>query len=153
MHSKIQGHRSFGSREEVFFLSFNHIWAWRPSWSCDQEHLSKISFRHPIEAPYEIWLWLAQWFLRRRCLKSVDDDGRRTTEAYLPYKLTKWAFGSGELIKVYTYQESVSATCDCLYGPCSFTSSEPLPSVPVQSEINNKGNFELKIFKKKKKIL
>ena len=28
-----------------------------------------------------------------------DDDGRWTTEAYLSYKLTKWAFGSGELIK------------------------------------------------------
>ena len=37
---------------------------------------------------YEIWLWLAQWFLRR-CLKSVDDVRRHTTEAYLSYKLTK----------------------------------------------------------------
>ena len=27
----------------------------------------------PMEAPYEIWLWLAQWFLRRRGLKSVED--------------------------------------------------------------------------------
>ena len=28
----------------------------------------------------------------------TDDDGRwRTTEAYRSYKLTKWAFGSGEL--------------------------------------------------------
>ena len=26
--------------------------------------LSKLSLPHPIEAPYEIWLWLAQWFLR-----------------------------------------------------------------------------------------
>ena len=53
------------------------------------------------KAPCEIWLWLAQWLLRRRCLKTVDDDGRRrrrTTEAYLSYKLTKWAFGSSELI-------------------------------------------------------
>ena len=56
-----------------------------------------LSFPHPVEAPYEIWLWLAQWFLRRRCLKSVDDGRwRRTTEAYLYYKLTKWTFGPGE---------------------------------------------------------
>ena len=27
-----------------------------------------------------MWLWLAQWFQRRRCLKSA--------EAYLSYKLT-----------------------------------------------------------------
>ena len=32
---------------------------------------------------------------RRRT--STDDDVRQTTEAYLSYKLTKWAFGSGEL--------------------------------------------------------
>ena len=32
-----------------------------------------------MDAPYEIWLWLDQWFLRRRCLKSVDDGRRRPT--------------------------------------------------------------------------
>ena len=79
LHTKIQGHRHFGSGEEDVFLGFYHIWAWRPSWSCDQDHLSKFSFPNPIEAPYEIWLWLAQWFLRRRCLKSVDDGRRRRT--------------------------------------------------------------------------
>ena len=63
--------------EKKIFLGFYHIWAWRPSWSCDQDRLSKLSFTHPIEAPYEILLWMAQWFLRRRYLKSVDDDGRR----------------------------------------------------------------------------
>ena len=30
---------------------------------------------HPMEAQYEIWLRLGQWFLRRKCLKSVDDGG------------------------------------------------------------------------------
>ena len=44
---------------------------------------------HPMETQYEIWIQSAQWFLRR-CLKSVDDSqtDRRTTEAYLSYKLT-----------------------------------------------------------------
>ena len=54
MHTKIQGHQPFGSGEEDFFLGFYHIWAWRPSWSCDLDHLSKLLFPHPIEAPYEI---------------------------------------------------------------------------------------------------
>ena len=59
--------------------------------------LNKLSFPHPIEASCEIWLWLAQQFLRR-CLKGVDNNGwrrtttygneRQTTEAYLSYKLT-----------------------------------------------------------------
>ena len=92
MHTKIQGHWPFGSGEEdFFFLRFKHIWSWRPSWSCDQGHLSKLSFPHPIEAPYEIWLWLAQWFLSRIWRRTTNDDGWRTTEAYLSYKLTIWA--------------------------------------------------------------
>ena len=56
-----------------------------------------INFRSPV--PEKLHMksdWLAQWF-QRRCLKSVDDR-RRTTKAYLSYKLTKWAFGSDELI-------------------------------------------------------
>ena len=51
----------------------------------------QLSFPYPTETTYEIWLQSARLFLRRRCLKSVDngrtDDGR-TTEAYLSYKLT-----------------------------------------------------------------
>ena len=56
-----------------FLKGFCHIWAWWTSWSYDQDQLNKLSFPHPTEAPYEIWLWLAQGFLRRRCPKSLDD--------------------------------------------------------------------------------
>ena len=44
-----------------------------------------LSFPHPREAPYEIWLWLAQWFQKRRFLKNVDGQ---TTDADLSNKLT-----------------------------------------------------------------
>ena len=37
-----------------FLKGFYHIWAWRPSWSCDQGHLNKLSFPYPKESPYEI---------------------------------------------------------------------------------------------------
>ena len=37
-----------------FLKGFYHIWAWRPSWSCDQEHLNKLLFPRPKESPYEI---------------------------------------------------------------------------------------------------
>ena len=30
-----------------FLKGFYHIWAWRPSWSCDQDHLNKL-FCSPI---------------------------------------------------------------------------------------------------------
>ena len=40
-----------------FLKGFYHIWAWWPSWSCDPHPLNKLSFPHPTEARYEIWLW------------------------------------------------------------------------------------------------
>ena len=56
---------------------------------------------HPKESPYEIWVQLAQWFQRRRCLKMLTDDGRQTTDAGVTGILIAhlWAFGSGELTK------------------------------------------------------
>ena len=35
---------------------FYHIWAWRPSWSCDPDAANKISLGVPKEAPHKIWL-------------------------------------------------------------------------------------------------
>ena len=40
LHAKFQDHRTFGSGEVFFF----HIWSWRPSGSCDLDHLYKLSF-------------------------------------------------------------------------------------------------------------
>ena len=82
---------------------FHHIWAWWPSWSWVPDPANKFSFPHPTEAPYEIRLWLAQQFWRRKSLKMVDgrtDNGRRTVDRpWLYYKLTNEPKGSGELIK------------------------------------------------------
>ena len=93
LHTKSEGHPPSGSGEKVF----NHLWAWWPSWSCDQDHLNKLLFLHPKESPYEIWVKLAQWFQRRRCLKMLTDGlwmDARVTGLLLAQP---WAFGSGEL--------------------------------------------------------
>ena len=42
LHTKFQGNRPSGSGEEDF-KDFYNIWAWRPSWSCDLDQISKIS--------------------------------------------------------------------------------------------------------------
>ena len=70
-HTKFDGHRPFGSREDDFFsyFFFYHIWAWRPSWSCDLDHLIKILFPHLMEATHKIWIQSAKQFLRERNLK------------------------------------------------------------------------------------
>ena len=60
--------------EKKIFKGFYHIWAWRPSWSCDLDHLYKLSFPLPKETPHKIWLSLAKRFQRRRCLNIVDND-------------------------------------------------------------------------------
>ena len=54
LHAKIQDHRTSGSGEDDF-KGFYHIWAWRPSWSCDLDHLYKLTFPLPKEAPHKIW--------------------------------------------------------------------------------------------------
>ena len=70
-----------------------------------------------MEAPYEIWLWLAKRFLRRRCLKSVDDGQRQMDNgACLIYKLTYEPKGSGELIKNNQSTETTKITCSHFYN-------------------------------------
>ena len=46
----------------------------------DQKHFSYFSFPQCLDATYEIWLHLAQWFHRRSRLKVWTDDGRRTDD-------------------------------------------------------------------------
>ena len=81
-----------------FLKGFYHIWAWRPSWSCDPDHLNKLLFPHLKESPYEISVQLAQWFQRRRCLKMLTDDGRTPDAGVTGILIAHLgAFGSGEL--------------------------------------------------------
>ena len=57
------------------------MWTWKPSWSCDPEHLNKFSSQHPIEDPYEICLKTYDLvFFRKRSLKmlNMSDLGQRS---------------------------------------------------------------------------
>ena len=45
LHTKLYGNRSTGYED---FLSFYHIWAWQPSWSCYQHHVIKFSFLYTV---------------------------------------------------------------------------------------------------------
>ena len=88
-HTNFPGHPPFGSREDDF-LSFYHIWTWRPSWSCDLDRLIKLSFPYPMEARHKIWLQLAMQFLRKRNLKmlNLSDLGPRSMNG-LPLPLER----------------------------------------------------------------
>ena len=43
-------------RRRRFLKGFYHIWAWRPSWSCDLDYLYIHWLPHPIDASHKIWL-------------------------------------------------------------------------------------------------
>ena len=80
--------------EKKIFKGFYHIWAWRPSWSMDRNHFSNFSFPQPKEAPYEIWVKLAQRLQRRSRLKMLT-DGR--TEGRKVITIAHAEHSSGEL--------------------------------------------------------
>ena len=50
LHDKFQDHRTSCSGKEDLIT---HIWAWRPSWSCDLDHLYKLSFLLCNEAQHK----------------------------------------------------------------------------------------------------
>ena len=47
LHTKFRENQPAGYGEEDFLKGFYHIWAWRPSWSCDQHHVSDFHFLVP----------------------------------------------------------------------------------------------------------
>ena len=55
LHTKFRKNRPACSGKEML-KGFYHIWAWRPSWSCDLDATNKLSFPLPKEAPNKIWL-------------------------------------------------------------------------------------------------
>ena len=62
--------------EKKIFKGFYHIWSWLSSWSCDLDHLYKLLFPLPKQAPHEIWLSLAKRCQRSRCLNIVNRQHR-----------------------------------------------------------------------------
>ena len=85
LYTKFKGHQPAGFGEEDFWRVFtiyghgSHV-----------GHMTRIiwtnSFHQPNEAPYEIWLYFAQFL--RGCSKSVDDgqtddDGQTTEPAFI----------------------------------------------------------------------
>ena len=55
LHAKFQSHMTSGSEEDDFWR-FHHIWASLPSWSCDPDHLCKLSFPLPMEVTWNLAL-------------------------------------------------------------------------------------------------
>ena len=52
LHTKFHENRP----AENLLKGFYHIWAWRPSWSCDLDFAIKLSSPLPMDAPHKISL-------------------------------------------------------------------------------------------------
>ena len=53
--------------EKKFLKGFYTIWAWQPSWSCDQHHNNIFSFQCTLKFKYKIRQKTAKWLLRKAC--------------------------------------------------------------------------------------
>ena len=75
--------------EEKIFKGFCYLQPWRPSWSCDLNHLYKLSFPLPKNAPHEALALIDQAVSEENIFEIVDDgrtDGRRSN--VILFKLT-----------------------------------------------------------------
>ena len=62
--------------EKKILKGVYHVWAGQPSWSCDKDHLNKLSFQCPTESPYETeFNWPSSF--RGENVDRRTDDGRR----------------------------------------------------------------------------
>ena len=64
LHTKFRLNRPNGFEEKDFEV-FYHIWAYQPTWSCDQHHVNEFSVPCTLKLTYKIWLKMAKWFLRK----------------------------------------------------------------------------------------
>ena len=89
LHTMFRGNWPTGSGG--FLKGFlNHIWVWRPSWSCDLDAVNKLSFPLPMEVPYKI-LALIDKAVREKMIEIVGDgrqQRRPDAGSWLYYKLT-----------------------------------------------------------------
>ena len=113
MHTKFQGNQPFGSGEEDFlrFLPYMGMAAILVMWPGQFEQtFVTLSHRSSI---WNLTL-TGPMVSEENILKSVDDGWRRTMEAYLSYKLTKRAFCSGELKRVWGADRKFHPEGHCL---------------------------------------
>ena len=83
LHTKFRGNPPAGSGEEDFLKGFYHIWAWQPSWSCDQHHVIRFSFPCTCKLSYKVWFRSTQYFMRKSglnfCMYMTLGQGQEMT--------------------------------------------------------------------------
>ena len=117
LHTKFHGNRSTGSGEENF--EGYHIWAWRPSWSCDPDAAYK-KFRFPLSKE-DIHKFGFDWpsgFGEEDVWKCERTEDGRPDHVYTissPLSLRlRWAKNGNISIKSYVYH-FLNKSCGNIY--------------------------------------
>ena len=88
--------------EKKIFKGFEHFLAWRPSWSCDLDHLYKLSFPFPRRLHIKFGFDWSSGFRGEEVWKcgrtTTTTDGRRTPDHGYTISSPCEPKGSGELI-------------------------------------------------------
>ena len=71
-------------QEKKIFKGFYHIWAWRPSWSCDLDHLYKYFVPPSQGGSTENLALIGQAVSEEKMFENVDG---RTPDPWVYYKL------------------------------------------------------------------
>ena len=87
LHTKFRGNRLAFSGEEDFEW-FYHIWAWRPSWSCDQDPANKLLFPLPMDAPHKFGQAVSEKMFENVNGRTHGRTHAGSTTIQLYYKLT-----------------------------------------------------------------
>ena len=80
LHTKFRENRPASSGNR--FLGLYHIWAWRPSWSCDPNAANKISFPLPKRLHIKFGFDWPRGFGEEDLLETTTMDGRTTDHGY-----------------------------------------------------------------------
>ena len=85
LHTKFREKSARRFWRRRFLKGFYHIWAWRPSWSCDPDAANKLSFPLPKEPPHKNLVLIGQAVSEKKMFEHCGrrrrrtDDVRRTT--------------------------------------------------------------------------
>ena len=130
---------AFWFQRRRYFKGFYLIWAWPPSWWCDHYHLVQIYSTQFKESPYEIWVQLAKWFLRKLCFDILMGlqyewpwlKGQRSTLTFgIASEHIKWEqwLWLQQYLKKSTFQKKSKFKCirKQIWPSCSVGQGQPM---------------------------
>ena len=112
---------AFWFQSRGYLKGFYLIWAWWPSWSCDQYNWNKFWLTYHKESSYQIWVQLVWWFLRKLCFNVLMGLPIWATLATkLKVNLDLWNLFIAIVSLVLTYQVKIMTLASTVFKKSTF---------------------------------